>query len=312
VTQTSVVENLSVGGIVNRDFIRAIFVLVMASALACTVGKDGKQGDPGVPCSGCVSATSLAPGAVGSAALGDGAVKTPNIAVGAVGTAQIADGAVSDAKLTGLTVNPSEKAALAGSSGPPDGTNVFVTNADPRNSDARTPTVHGSAFHDASVPTLVGGLVPNAQLGVGAPNSASYLRGDRAWAPLPGVKKILFDTSNFAGAATGFFCKMPAYVAGPNEAAIFHETVSCSGTPTGGQVGVRSAFNVNGGADSTLNWTQINTNGSATASYTGASNSGFLALAPGATYVFEVQVFLGGGVAFGTCFCNFLLEVVGL
>ena len=77
----------------NRD-IKGFLVVVVASALACTVGKDGKQGDPGVPCSGCVNSASLAPGAVGSTALGDGVVHTSNIAAQAVTGAQIADGAI--------------------------------------------------------------------------------------------------------------------------------------------------------------------------------------------------------------------------
>jgi hypothetical protein len=88
---------------VNRD-IKGLLVVIVASALACTVGKDGKQGDPGVPCSGCVNSASLAagavgsaalaPGAVGNAALGDGVVQTANIAAQAVTGAQIADGAI--------------------------------------------------------------------------------------------------------------------------------------------------------------------------------------------------------------------------
>lgn len=38
-------------------------------------------------------------------------------------------------------------AALAGTSGTPSGTNKFVTDQDPRNTNARTPTAHGSSAH---------------------------------------------------------------------------------------------------------------------------------------------------------------------
>jgi hypothetical protein len=94
---------------VNRDF-KSLFVVVVASALACTVGKDGKQGDPGVPCSGCVNSASLAPGAVSSAALGDGVVKTPNIGAKAVTGAQIADGAVDAVQLADAAVTSAKVA----------------------------------------------------------------------------------------------------------------------------------------------------------------------------------------------------------
>jgi hypothetical protein len=57
-----------------------------------------------------------------------------------------------------------EKAALAGTSGSPGSANKFVTDADPRNTDARTPVAHGSAAHSGTIgtPDQVGlGNVPN-------------------------------------------------------------------------------------------------------------------------------------------------------
>jgi hypothetical protein len=51
-----------------------------------------------------------------------------------------------------------EKAALAGTTGTPGSTNKYVTNADSRLSDARTPTAHGSLAHTGTIgtPTQVG------------------------------------------------------------------------------------------------------------------------------------------------------------
>jgi hypothetical protein len=89
-----------------------------------------------------VTSASIAPGAVGTAQLADGGVTS----------AALADGAVTPGKLSG-TIG----AALAGTSGTPSGTNAFVTNSDPRNSNARTPVVHGSALHDGTVLTLASG-----------------------------------------------------------------------------------------------------------------------------------------------------------
>ena len=47
-----------------------LFALIAATSLAsCTVGHDGAQGAPGVPCAGCVDATSLAANAVTGASI---------------------------------------------------------------------------------------------------------------------------------------------------------------------------------------------------------------------------------------------------
>jgi hypothetical protein len=46
-----------------------------------------------------------------------------------------------------------EKAALAGTSGTPGAGNLYVTNADPRNNNARPPTIHGSSAHSGAIGT---------------------------------------------------------------------------------------------------------------------------------------------------------------
>jgi len=80
-----------------------------------------------------------------------------------------------------------EKAALAGTSGTPSGTNKYVTNADSRNSDARTPTSHVHAATDittgsldgdrlaAPTSTKRGGVKPT-----GTP-SGKFLKDDDTW-----------------------------------------------------------------------------------------------------------------------------------
>lgn len=52
----------------------------------------------------------------------------------------------------------SEKAALAGTNGTPSGTNKYVTNSDPRNTDARTPTAHKTSHETGGGDALTGNL----------------------------------------------------------------------------------------------------------------------------------------------------------
>src|SRR5438067_2195189 len=78
----------------------------MAGLAACTVGKDGTPGaagSPGVPCTGCVTAASLAPGAVTAAAIQDGASKTPQLGAGAVTGAKIANATIAGANIDPTT-----------------------------------------------------------------------------------------------------------------------------------------------------------------------------------------------------------------
>jgi hypothetical protein len=187
---------------VNRDF-KVVFVAAAASLLACTVGKDGKQGDPGVPCSGCVSAASLAPGAVGSAALGDGAVKTPNIAASAVTGAQIADGAVSTTKLAaGAVDNNALGAASVTSATVADGAilNNHLGAAVVTGANIAAGTITGANIANASVP----GSAIDPATAITAGNflfAAPKLRqvGVQSYAFVPQNNGITWDGAALAG-----------------------------------------------------------------------------------------------------------------
>lgn len=91
-----------------------------------------------------------------------GTYPNPQIAAGVISDVNISDVAgIRESKLalnypTHSNANdptPGEKAALAGTSGTPSATNRFVTDQDPRMSNARTPTPHGllSASHSDTV-----------------------------------------------------------------------------------------------------------------------------------------------------------------
>lgn len=77
-----------------------------------------------------------------------------------------------------------QKAALAGSNGTPGGGNVFVTNSDPRNSDARTPLTHTHAGAD-----IVSGFISNARGGFGA--------------SIAGLTGVVYLTAGVPSAVTG-------------------------------------------------------------------------------------------------------------
>ena len=74
-----------------------------------------------------------------------------------------------------------EKDALAGTTGTPDAANRYVTNSDPRNSNARTPTAHaathGSGGSDPVAVTNLGGFPGGG---------ATFLRDDATFAAPPG------------------------------------------------------------------------------------------------------------------------------
>ena len=84
----------------NRFSIGSALLAIAASAsmTACTVGKDGA---PGVPCTGCVTTTSLSPGAVTGAAIQDGAIQTPQL-----GAKSVTGAIIADATITGTNIDP--------------------------------------------------------------------------------------------------------------------------------------------------------------------------------------------------------------
>ncbi|MCL6566121.1 MAG: hypothetical protein K6U09_06830 [Acidobacteriia bacterium] len=123
---------------------------------------------------------------------------------GSVTGAKIADGAITDAKVatnaaiaeSKLALNfpthsnandptAGEKAALAGTAGVPSATNRYVTDADPRNSNARTPTAHASTHQhggtdEVATATPAANAIPKAdatgRLAVGwLPNDTTLL-----------------------------------------------------------------------------------------------------------------------------------------
>lgn len=90
-----------------------------------------------------------------------------------------------------------QKAALAGTSGTPSSINKYVTNDDIRNTNSRTPTSHGSGYHDSSVEATANkgaasgyceldalSGVPTNRLGAYTPSSSNFLRGDRTWSTI--------------------------------------------------------------------------------------------------------------------------------
>lgn len=83
----------------NRDVIRIGVIAVASFSLACTVGKDGKEGPPGVPCSGCVDAASIAAGAVKTAGVADGSITAAKLAPGAVDGSALAAGSIGSTQL---------------------------------------------------------------------------------------------------------------------------------------------------------------------------------------------------------------------
>ena len=97
-----------------------------------------------------------------------------------------------------------QKAALPGTSGTPSGTNKYVTNADPRNTDARTPVAHNHVATDINSGTLDGDRLPalSATKKGGAPAtgtpSGKYLKDDGTWATPAGgdMTKAVYDTDS--------------------------------------------------------------------------------------------------------------------
>lgn len=105
-----------------RRIVRSFAVTSLIALLGgCTVdqkgtgptgpqGPQGPQGVAGVPCAGCVNSASIAPGAVGTAALADGGVTAAKIAAGAVTSAALAPGAVASGTVAAGAVGTTELA----------------------------------------------------------------------------------------------------------------------------------------------------------------------------------------------------------
>jgi|GEM_PF-4435947 len=113
------------------------------------------------------------------------------LSAGSVLTSALADGA--------NLPSAGEKAALAGTSGTPGGGNKYVTDGDPRNTNARAPTAHAGTHKDGgSDEVATATAAPNA-----IPKSTSGGTLDSAWLPMPtsstlgGVKSKVSITHQF-------------------------------------------------------------------------------------------------------------------
>jgi hypothetical protein len=100
-----------------------------------------------------------------------------------------------------------EKAALVGTSGTPGSGNKYVTNADPRNANARPPTAHGSSAHSGTIgtPSQVGldNVTNDQQLTVSQLDTDASLAANSD-SRLPSQKAVKsYADTNFAPVAKG-------------------------------------------------------------------------------------------------------------
>jgi hypothetical protein len=161
----------------------------------------------------------LAPGVVTDATVAavnkDGAAGTPSLRTLGAGGGQAAAGD------DGRFPTGAQKAALSGTSGAPGSANAYVTDADPRNTNARTPTgtatgdltgsYPGPVLADNSIDALslfVAGLRDGAagtptlrSLGTGAAQAAA---GDDGRFPTAGQKAALSGTSGTPGVGNAY------------------------------------------------------------------------------------------------------------
>jgi len=108
-----------------------------------------------------------------------------------------------------------------------------------------------------------------------------------------------------SGAFT-YMCKTPAYVANAGEKALIFVLASCQNVPVAAGVGVRPAYNVNAGADTSLGFWHYEQNTGTVAG--GKSNAQVQeqALTPGSSYVFSTALVNSNGAASwsDSCYCN--------
>jgi len=130
-----------------------------------------------------------------------------------------------------------EKAALAGTNGAPSGTNKYLTNSDPRNSDTRTPTAHASTHN--------GGADPVTPSGIGAiavPGSSAWgdilFRDTSGWTRLPAGTSGLFLKTLGVGAD-------PVWASGAGGATTF---LDLTDTPSAYTSQAKKLVRVNSGA----------------------------------------------------------------
>lgn len=93
-----------------------------------------------------------------------------------------------------------QKSALAGTDGTPSGTNKYVTNSDPRNTNARTPVSHDNAYHSAVYITAAGVTYANLNASGGVGTGANQVLPSTVFS---GLSKITVSTTAPASPATG-------------------------------------------------------------------------------------------------------------
>ncbi len=107
--------------------------------------------------------------------------------------------------LNALVPTAGEKAALSGTSGTPSGSNLYVTNADPRNTNARTPTTHATSHlpggSDPLTTAAAGTIAVADSAAVGT--AESFARSDHRHAlPAPATPAAQVIGAGTAGVAT--------------------------------------------------------------------------------------------------------------